>query len=68
MDEASRRQAALKEAADALEEHLRAGVEERLHAAHQGLQNLSSGLGEILGEKPTDAEVEEETETRQKAG
>lgn len=68
VDETSRRQVALKEAADALEEHLRAGVEERLSAAHQGLQNLTNGLEEILSEKLTDAEVEEETETRQKAG
>ena len=68
VDETSRRQVALEEAADALEEHLRAGVEERLSAAHQGLQNLTSGLEEILSEKLTDAKVEEENESRQKAG
>jgi hypothetical protein len=65
VDEASRRQAATKEAADALEAHLRAGVEERLNTAQQGLQNLTSGLEEILGEKVLDAVKEQ---ARQKTG
>jgi hypothetical protein len=51
VDEAQRRQAVLKEATDALEERLRTGVEGGLHAAHEGLLQLSSSLEELLGEK-----------------
>lgn len=67
VDEACRRQEDLKETADALEQHLRAGLEERLSTAHQGLQNLTSSLEEILGEKVGD-EVEQPAGARQKTG
>jgi hypothetical protein len=68
VDETSRRQAALKEAANALEAHLRTGVEERLSAAHQGLQNLTSGLEEILSERVPEDDVGEASAARQKTG
>lgn len=70
VDEATRRQAALKETADALEQHLRAGVEERLSTAHQGLENLTRGLEEIRGEgeKVPDDGAEDATRARQKTG
>lgn len=67
-DEAQRRQAALKEATDTLEGRLRTGLESGLHAAQEGLQQLSSGLEELLGEKAAGDEVEDRKVARQTAG
>lgn len=68
VDEAAKRHAALREATETLEDRLRMGVEVGLRAAQEGLQQLSSGLEELLGQHASEDEVEDAKRARQKIG
>lgn len=68
VDEAAKRHAALRESTETLEDRLRMGVEVGLRAAQEGLQQLSSGLEELLGQHASEDEVEDPKPARQKTG